>query len=219
MEGGLRERKKARTRLQISDVATALFARHGFEQVTVAQVAEAADVSVKTVFNYFATKEDLFFDRADEVFACVVGAVRDRPAGTGVVEALRRLYADRPVPFAEEGWSWFSDPEGLARFRRFVATEHASDALRARRLVVSEAWARRLAPVLAEELGLPAEDRRAEVLAALVLSAAALRERTLAEAVLGHAPAEEVERRVRAVVDEAFGRIAAAFADLEEERR
>src|SRR5215218_755179 len=78
---GLRAFKKARTRLAISDVATRLFMQHGFEQVTVAQIAEAAEVSPKTVFNYFTSKEELFFDRADDVLGALVDAVVERPAG------------------------------------------------------------------------------------------------------------------------------------------
>ena len=60
---GLRERKKRETREAIAAAAMALFLEHGFDAVTVADVARAADVSEKTVFNYFATKEDLVFFR------------------------------------------------------------------------------------------------------------------------------------------------------------
>ena len=87
---GLREANKARTRQAISDVATRLFIERGFENVTVAEIAEAAHVSVKTVFNYFSSKEELFFDRMDDVLDAIVAAVRERPAGTTVVEALQR---------------------------------------------------------------------------------------------------------------------------------
>ena len=59
---GLRESKKLHTRQVIADAAMQLFAQRGFDHVTVAEVAEAAAVSEKTVFNYFPTKEDLFFD-------------------------------------------------------------------------------------------------------------------------------------------------------------
>ena len=63
MTSGLRERKKQRTREQIAEAARELFTEHGFDRVTVAQVARAADVSEQTVFNYFPTKEDLVYWR------------------------------------------------------------------------------------------------------------------------------------------------------------
>ena len=62
---GRRERKKRETRTRISDIATGLFLARGFDAVTIAEIAEAADVSVNTVYNYFPAKEDLFFDRED----------------------------------------------------------------------------------------------------------------------------------------------------------
>src|SRR4051794_17073750 len=96
MEGlGLREANKARTRLAISDVATHLFIERGFENVTVAEIAEAAQVSVKTVFNYFSSKEELFFDRVDDVRDALLDAVRVRAKGTCALEALRTMLADR----------------------------------------------------------------------------------------------------------------------------
>src|SRR4051812_38578034 len=72
----LRESNKARTRLAISDEATRLFVERGFENVTLAEIAEAAHVSVKTVFNYFHSKEDLFFDRADDLRDALLETVR-----------------------------------------------------------------------------------------------------------------------------------------------
>lgn len=66
MDEGLRERKKRETRAAISQVATELFYERGFENVTVDDVARAAKVSKMTVFNYFARKEDLLFDRVPE---------------------------------------------------------------------------------------------------------------------------------------------------------
>lgn len=64
-ELGLRERKKQRTRAAIMDAALALFTSRGFEAVTTAEVARTAEVSEATVFNYFATKEDLVYDRLE----------------------------------------------------------------------------------------------------------------------------------------------------------
>lgn len=96
-----------------------------------------------------------------------------------------------------------------------MAAEQSAPALRARRLVVSELWSERLTPILASQLGLAAADPRAQTAASMVLAAMGLRERTLARAMLERAGAREVERRVRAVVDEAFGRLAQAFADVD----
>jgi AcrR family transcriptional regulator len=59
---GLRERKKRETRRSISDIATTLFMSKGFDNTTIAEIAEAAGVSPQTVANYFPTKTDLFFD-------------------------------------------------------------------------------------------------------------------------------------------------------------
>ncbi|MGI5336926.1 TetR/AcrR family transcriptional regulator [Streptomyces sp. CA-181903] len=87
----LRERKKLRTRQRISDVATRLFFERGFEEVTVAEVAEAAEVSAMTVFNHFPRKEDLFLDRIPQGIELAVAAVRDRAPGETPVAALRGL--------------------------------------------------------------------------------------------------------------------------------
>ncbi|MFL5844421.1 MAG: TetR/AcrR family transcriptional regulator [Solirubrobacteraceae bacterium] len=214
-ENGLRESKKARTRLAISDAATELFKQRGFEQVTVAEIAEAADVSIKTVFNYFATKEDLFFDRSDELQAGLIRTITERPPGTTIAGSLRGLLADNMVPFAGARWTGLRNPDGYERFRGFVATEHASPALRARRLVVSAAWAEQLAPVIAGELGIAADDYRAAVFAAMVLAAMAVREKTLSGGILAGVSARVIEKRVRAAVDEAFDRIDRAFADID----
>lgn len=91
MPGGLRERKKAQTRQAIADAAARLFAERGFEATTVEEVAEAAQVTKKTVFNHFPTKEDLALDRADRREQDLVAAIRDRPEGTTVLDAFRAL--------------------------------------------------------------------------------------------------------------------------------
>jgi len=64
---GLRERKKQQTRLRIVDVATRLFVEQGYQQTTLAQIAEEADVAPSTFFNYFATKVDIVFSMFDAV--------------------------------------------------------------------------------------------------------------------------------------------------------
>ena len=90
---GLRERKKRATRQLISNTATKLFMDRGFEQVTVDDVAAAANVSKMTVFNYFSRKEDLFFDRSDEVYELLRQALTGR-GSLNPVAALRALAVD-----------------------------------------------------------------------------------------------------------------------------
>ncbi|TML04798.1 MAG: TetR family transcriptional regulator [Actinobacteria bacterium] len=203
----LRESNKARTRLAISDVATRLFITRGFETVTVAEIAEAAHVSVKTVFNYFSTKEDLFFDRADDVRDAIVGAIRERPEGTSVLGALHELLTQRRVPFDATGWRPLRDPQRYEDFRSFIAAERASPALRARRLAIAESWTHWFEELLAEEM----DERQAKLLAALIVGLVTLRDRELSDAMLAGASARTVERRVRALMDEGFARLSQAF--------
>jgi AcrR family transcriptional regulator len=86
---GLRERKKRATRDAIAAAARRLFAERGFDEVTVAEVAVAANVSEKTVFNHFATKEDLVFAGGDVRLAQLQAAIAQRPAGTSVLDVFR----------------------------------------------------------------------------------------------------------------------------------
>ncbi|MER6784829.1 TetR/AcrR family transcriptional regulator [Streptomyces sp. NPDC000658] len=90
-EPSLRERKKQATRQRISDVATGLFVARGFDEVTVADVARAAEVSTMTVFNYFPRKEDLFLDRIPQAVEMFTEAVRRRDPGETPIAALRAL--------------------------------------------------------------------------------------------------------------------------------
>ena len=87
---GLREAKKRHTRATIAQAAADLFRERGFAGVTIDDVASAANVSRQTVFNYFPTKEQMLFDREDEIGAALRALVRDRPDGASLVEAFRR---------------------------------------------------------------------------------------------------------------------------------
>src|SRR4051812_17592314 len=99
---GLRERKKRQTRDTIAAAAMELFRARGFDAVTVAEVADAAEVSEKTVFNYFPTKEELVFQRGTEHLEARAEAIRLRPPGV----PLTRLFEDETMRFLaalEEG--------------------------------------------------------------------------------------------------------------------
>ncbi|MED5523485.1 MAG: TetR/AcrR family transcriptional regulator [Pseudomonadota bacterium] len=85
---GLREQKKKRTRKAISDMATLLFIERGYHQVTTAEIAEKAGVSVPTLFNYFPTKEAMVFDEDRAIEAGLIDTVVKRRPGQSIVEAL-----------------------------------------------------------------------------------------------------------------------------------
>jgi AcrR family transcriptional regulator len=141
---GLRERKKRETREAITRAAWKLFARRGFDAVTVADIARAAKVSEKTVFNYFPTKEDLVFGAGMQRTAALIDAVRARPPGASIVEPFRRWtmdYLDRVE----------HDPgDSLTAIPRLVM---GSDALRVRLFVGWEQEGALLGPVIAEQVG------------------------------------------------------------------
>ncbi|MEV5575542.1 helix-turn-helix domain-containing protein [Spirillospora sp. NPDC052269] len=137
MTESLRERKKRATRRHLAEVATALFVERGFEAVTLADIAEAADVSVKTVYNYFVSKEDLVLPQGDDASADRLAAfVRDRaPGESGARAVLRNLREelrrrDRSVGLTL-GYGRFmrmvrESPTLLARFDRLGAEMRAA---------------------------------------------------------------------------------------------
>ncbi|PJZ65809.1 TetR/AcrR family transcriptional regulator [Leptospira wolffii] len=89
---GLREQKKAKTRKLISDIARDLFIEKGFEAVTVAEIAEKAEVAVTTLFNYFPTKESLIFDLEDEIDSDISEAIRERKKDQSILDALHQYF-------------------------------------------------------------------------------------------------------------------------------
>jgi AcrR family transcriptional regulator len=142
-EPGLRERKKLQTRDTIRETAQRLFGERGFDSVTVAEVARAAGVSEGTVFNYFPTKEDLFYGQMEEFEAELVAAVRDRPEGDSVLKAFRRFVLERSERLASEEVA-----DIVATAARVIA---GSDALQAREREIWDNYTSALAAVIAEE--------------------------------------------------------------------
>lgn len=163
---GLRERKKQQTRLAISQVATRLFIERGFDQVTVAQVAEEAEVSVNTVFNYFATKEELFFDRGQEIVEALSQVVRERQVGESALDALQRNF--RGLIRARSGL--FAQGESTQRFKPFIATIEASPALKARARLLLEQAEQELVKTLLEDTRAATEEPTARLVATQVTS-------------------------------------------------
>ncbi|HET6171743.1 MAG TPA: TetR family transcriptional regulator [Gaiellales bacterium] len=140
---GLRERKKERTRQLIAETARSLFQQHGFEYVTVARVAATADVSEATVYNYFPTKEDLFYSGMEVFEARLIEAIRARPAGETALAAFSRVII--------EGTRRLADPDVADVIRDATLMIEASPALRAREREVLARHTVLLAELLASE--------------------------------------------------------------------
>ncbi|MED7953475.1 TetR family transcriptional regulator [Streptomyces sp. BE20] len=202
---GLREDKKHRTRALLADTAMGLFAERGFEQVTVVEVARAAGVSPNTVFNYFPTKEDLFFDRQDEVEGHLARVVRERPAGASVVDAVRTdLLAGLDAGEPTYGLS----PQA-AVFWRLVAE---SPALRARLLDLGERAERALAAALAEEAGTPADAPLPRLVAGAIAGAHRAVFAEIRRGMVAGEPVDAVRTRVEAAVTAGFGLLGSGLA-------
>jgi AcrR family transcriptional regulator len=159
---GLRDRKKEATRQAISNVATRLFVERGFDNVSVAEIAEEAQVARKTVFNYFPRKEDLVFDREDEVRALVREALtaRDGRSPIAAFQALMSTLIETQHPL-------FLITERPIQFWRTVRESSALTA-RARELQVT--LADDLAGMLADAASRPHADPEARLAATMLMA-------------------------------------------------
>lgn len=157
---GRRERKKAATRQALAASARQLFLERGFAEVTVAEVADAADTAVSTLFAHFpGGKEALVLGDGDERERALTAAVRQRPAGVSVLQALRDFLATRG-PF---------DPDPEPEARRIAALVVATPALRAHARSLWTGCEATLVRVVAEQAGRDADDLSLRLLARYVL--------------------------------------------------
>ncbi len=163
MPSDRRSRKRLATRQIISDVATRLFIERGFDQVTVDEIAEAADVGRMTVFNHFPRKEDMFFDRDEEGREILREALRQRDPRVAPIEALR-LLAHRLV--AEQSPA----VEFSARSQGFIKTVEGSETLKARARAIRDELAHVVTEALAECVGRDPRDPDAYLAAGLLLA-------------------------------------------------
>ncbi len=203
LDEGLRERKKRETRVAIAAAAMRLFAERGFDDVTVAGIARAADVSEKTVFNYFPSKEDLVFTRGAERQAAVIKAIRELPAGTPLAEAFRRQ-THAFLDTLEQG-----SLDDLTVVPRLVA---GSSALRERLFLGWEREIEVLAPVLAERAGVPEDDLVARVVARSLAWAHRLVFRAALEGLVAGRPRGELAAELRVQADRAYDQLEQGLA-------
>lgn len=159
----LRSRKRLATRRAISRVADRLFLERGFENVTVDEIAAAADVGRMTVFNYFPRKEDMFFDRNEEGREAVRDALRRRDQTISPIETLRllahRLVAEQ-TPYLE-----FSSGS-----QDFFKTVEQSETLKARARAIRDELAQLVAESLAECSEKDLDDPDAHLAAGLLMA-------------------------------------------------
>jgi AcrR family transcriptional regulator len=198
---GLRESKKLQTRQAIADQAMQLFAQRGFDRVTVAEVAAAAGVSEKTVFNYFPTKEDLFFDEVPAREAALRNAIRDRAPGESILAALRKLQLAQCPRLCSPGF---------ATFARII---EESQALQAKELEVMARFVHVLTDTIRTELAV--DERDARIAAGLLVSVHRQLFRAARKQALDGRSGPAAVRRLRADLDRAYYLLEHGLGELE----
>ncbi|MEU1041565.1 TetR family transcriptional regulator [Streptomyces sp. NPDC005907] len=198
-ETGLRERKKQRMYQAVSDIAIGLFLDRGFDEVSVAEVAAAAEISKPTLFRYFPAKEDLvlhrFADHEDEAARVVAG----RPAGESATGALRKHFVAGLERF-DPVTGLNDDPRVLAFHRLLYGTPSLAGRL--------HAYLERSESALAEALGGDLDARLAAGQTIAVQRVLALENwRRMAAG----EPAAEVRGEAVAAAERAFGRLERAL--------
>lgn len=180
---GLRERKKQQTRQTIERVALQLFAERGFDQTTLAEIADAADVSPRTIFAYFQSKEDILFCQEPEFIERAKEMLERRPPGATTVDALREFISSVPAP----------DEQAMLR-KKIIA---ASPELRMRMRGHIAGLESVLAESIAKDLGAGPDDVRPPLIAASMTAAfTTVRER------LEEAPDEPNHEQDLAILDQ-----------------
>ncbi|MGA5097136.1 TetR/AcrR family transcriptional regulator [Streptomyces lavendulocolor] len=158
-----RDRKKAATRQAIADAALQLFLEHGYDHVGIRDIADAADVSTATVFKHFSGKEALVFDQDQDRESELIAAVRHRPSGQSILDALRHHVLDT--------WPSIDAHPRAAEFTDLV------DSTPALRAYADRMWTRytdSLGAAIADEIGVNHDDLACAALARFVLDIPAL---------------------------------------------
>ncbi|HZE38810.1 MAG TPA: TetR family transcriptional regulator [Stackebrandtia sp.] len=182
---GRRERKKAATRQALADAALRLTMERGYDQVSVKDIAEEADVAVTTLFKHFPSKESLLFDRDADIEAELVSAVRDRPEGMSILQSLRAHIARSAPPSFDKRMEFMNLVEETKTLR-----EHFHRMWMRHETAVAEA--------IAEEVGAPADDVTCAALAHFALESRVLMRR--------FGPTAEVMDQIFALLEDGWSR-------------
>jgi len=154
---GLRERKKQQTRDKIAAVALRLFAERGYDETTLAEIAQAADVSPRTIFGYYESKDDILFCEEGHHLDALRRKLDERPAGVTTIDAIRELVSSLEAP------------DETARLRKQIIT--ASPALQMRMRARHAELEPLLAESIAKDLGAGPDDVRPLLVAASMTAA------------------------------------------------
>jgi AcrR family transcriptional regulator len=198
---GLRERKKQHTRQVIAESARRLFTERGFQRVTVAEVARAAEVSEQTVFNYFPTKEDLVYWRLESFEDELLTTIREREPGESVLAAFRRFV------LAQRGLLGADDPDAREQLAALTRMITESPPLLAREQQIFAGYTTSLATLIAEEQGADAGDVEPWVAANALMGVHRALVHFARRRIVEGARPPRLTREVRAQADRAFARL------------
>lgn len=154
---GLRERKKQQTRDTIARAALRLFDERGYDETTLAEIAEAADVAPRTIFAYYDSKDEILFCEDAAFLNALKQKLDDRPEGSTTIDALREFIASIEPP----------DEEAKLRKKVVMATPALQMGMRARYSMLEPM----LAESIAKDLGAEPDDVRSLLIAASMTAA------------------------------------------------
>jgi AcrR family transcriptional regulator len=161
MSTGLRERKKEQTRQAIHEAAMRLFAERGFDATTIADIAAAADVSARTFFSYFPSKEEVVFVKFEPALEEFDRILRERPEGTTALDALRSWVQHAAAAYMPS----------LDHMRLEAQLRRESPAVAACDLRHMRQFESRLAEAVGVDLGDPPDGLRPRLVAAAAMAA------------------------------------------------
>jgi AcrR family transcriptional regulator len=155
---GLRERRRRDTASELEDVALRLFTERGFDHVTVDDIADAAGISRRTFFRYFASKEDLVVDNQEARLERLRELFASRPADEGVLGSLRWTLKEMARDYEDERDRLLARVHVLTQDPSLVASSVGRQAL----------WEQAIAEAAGERLGLASDDPAIDVRPALI---------------------------------------------------
>jgi AcrR family transcriptional regulator len=192
---GRRDRKKAETRRALAAAALRLTLEHGPDGVTIEQISDAADVSPRTFFNYFSSKEEAILGVDPERRAALVANLAERPDDETPLEALRATLMAHTIAYADEAEQWAQHARLAREYPALFRTHVASFA----------DFERGLIEIIADRLRL---DPDRDLYPSLVVTTAL----TTMRIVLDHWQRSRPDEPLTALLDEAFGTLAFGLA-------